>query len=499
MNPPEPNRPPHDRFRPAQALAFALACAACLILNATQPETWLNLEEWGAWQNTQNAVLFLALVLIVRAAVRAQYEARAAFVFVLGFIFFLFWRELDLDKELFGARMFSWTYLEWSEDKMSWRVKVLLGGLSIGLSLGYLAFVLLNPRRIFRGLRDRMQPAVVLWGGIGGLFLALAQLWDKAAMIYRHLHVTIRSPEDKDPFDEEALELLGEIGMLLFVLALVRTVPRPPREAWTAFATWFDTPAGLRLRRAVGLLLGAAGLAVLAWSLYAVFDYRPEPFDYRFTIAVGNTERGCEYAFLGLTRNQIALRALGAGLGLGACGLGSWLLLNRVLRLRALAAIALLALPGFAFPFLWLTPSSDRSVQFEVRLPRPLSESEAERLMQALEPVAAMRTLPEGLLKRFRFQPGDGIKEFRFEPAGERFLVALLLAPKTDTRRRLTLMEFYAQYAELLARDLALSPDAAQEPWTRYGAPPIQGSLWSYYAPIWLEARNADRAAGRTP
>lgn len=93
------------KIRIPQLAVFVGCGVAVLTLGLLEAEEWLSMQEYGLFQNVQAGVLGLL------GLWRAEGEARAFWIFVLGFAFFFFWRELDLDQEFFEDRMFSWAYL----------------------------------------------------------------------------------------------------------------------------------------------------------------------------------------------------------------------------------------------------------------------------------------------------------------------------------------------------------------------------------------------------
>ena len=69
---------------------------------------FLSLEEYSPIQNLQAALLGAAFLVNLVCIFRTRGETQAFWVLLMAVSFFYLWRELDIDKELLGARMFSW-------------------------------------------------------------------------------------------------------------------------------------------------------------------------------------------------------------------------------------------------------------------------------------------------------------------------------------------------------------------------------------------------------
>lgn len=197
---------------------FLVWVLGTVVLGLFNPDEWLNLEEYGLFQNVQAGVLGIALGMTVLALFRAEGEQRPFWIFVLGFAFFFFWRELDLDQEFFEDRMFSWAYL--FRDSVPMKNKLLLGVSSITLALGWGSHLVWQAATIVRTVGQRIHAATVLWGGLTLGCFGLAQIWDKATAFERDWGIQIYDRATKDPYVEEAFELLGAVAFVLLILEL---------------------------------------------------------------------------------------------------------------------------------------------------------------------------------------------------------------------------------------------------------------------------------------
>ena len=190
------------------------------MLGMLNPDEWLNMQEYGLFQNIQAGVLGLALGMTVLALHSAAGEERTFWIFFVAFAFFFFWRELDLDQEFFEDRMFSWAYL--FRDSVSVKKKIILGVPSITLTLVWGGYLVWQASTIVRVVRQRLHVATLLWGGLTLGCFGLAQIWDKATAFQRDWGIRIYDRATKDPYIEEAFELLGAVAFVLLILELKR-------------------------------------------------------------------------------------------------------------------------------------------------------------------------------------------------------------------------------------------------------------------------------------
>ena len=205
-------------------LAVFMGCGlVTLVLGLLDAEEWLSMQEYGLFQNVQAGVLGLALGLSLLSLWRAEGETRAFWILVLGFAFFFFWRELDLDQEFFEDRMFSWAYL--FRDSVPLTSKIILGLPSLGLSLAWGGYVVWRAPTLVAGLRQRSQTASAVWGGLTLACFGLGQIWDKATAFQRDWGIQIYDRATKDPYIEEAFELLGAVAFVLLIVVLRRAGP----------------------------------------------------------------------------------------------------------------------------------------------------------------------------------------------------------------------------------------------------------------------------------
>ena len=207
----------------SQLAVFAGCGLATLVLGLLDAGAWLSMREYGLFQNVQAGVLGLALGLSLLSLWRAEGQARVFWVFVLGFAFFFVWRELDLDQEFFADRMFSWAYL--FRDSVPLSTKLILGLPSIGLSLAWGGYVVWRAPLLAAGLRHSGRGASLVWAGLTLACFGLGQIWDKATAFQRDWGIRIYDRATKDPYVEEAFELLGAVAFVLLIVELRRTGP----------------------------------------------------------------------------------------------------------------------------------------------------------------------------------------------------------------------------------------------------------------------------------
>lgn len=167
----------------------------------------------------QLALLATALAFAVAGLCRGREPQRAAWMFLLGPLFFLTWREADLDKDYLsawlgapsGVRMFSWKYLTGGAE-MPGRLKWLFGLVSLGLVVLWLG-ACWRRRTAWRPFRQWIGSWPVWFWLLGaGIFLALPRLLEHSGLEKRW------APGVRDPYLEEAPELLGALAVLCFTL-----------------------------------------------------------------------------------------------------------------------------------------------------------------------------------------------------------------------------------------------------------------------------------------
>ncbi|MCZ7646543.1 MAG: hypothetical protein M5U26_14865 [Planctomycetota bacterium] len=474
---------------------FAFVALACLIVSFTEPESWIgSLEEYSPFQNLQAAVLGVAFFANLYAIFRTAGDRRNLFAFALFFTFFLFWREMDLDKEFLHARMFSWTYLFKSDDKIPLVNKILLGAFSIGTAVSWLVFAALRFGSIRRSIAAHLQPRIVFWAALTFLLLFLAQIWDKASMIARHVHVVVHDMADKDPFDEEALELVGEVGVLFLVLAVMRTPPRPMREAWNEVWAWIETPKGRRTVGLAGAALVLCGLGLTALSAVECAAHHPGPYEYELAVNLKAEPDEFAIEYTGLGRGELGMYGLGLALGTAFAGFGLLLALRK-LKWRNLAVVAALAAATLALPFVFKEQSLAQDARITVNLEGSLSAERLEDIRARLAPATAMATLPAHLLKKIGLQVGEGLESVVLSASDSSIVCILDFVDPADTRARHTLMEFYQQYLNILVEEaaqlqglelpVASRPDYT--PWRVSGQHFLPESFWHKFAEDWLK------------
>ncbi len=213
-----------SRKIPGPQLSVFVGCGVVtLVLGLLGAEEWLSMQEYGLFQNVQAVLLGWAFALSLLSLWRAEGQTRTFWVFVLGFAFFFFWRELDLDQEFFEDRMFSWAYL--FRDSVPLTNKVILGLPSLGLSLAWGGYMVWRGPTLVAMLRRYNQTPSVVWGGLTLVCFGLAQIWDKATAFQRDWGIQIYDRATKDPYIEEAFELLGAVAFVLLILVLRRAEP----------------------------------------------------------------------------------------------------------------------------------------------------------------------------------------------------------------------------------------------------------------------------------
>ena len=199
------------------AAGYAFCVAGVAGVGLTDPGHWLDLSDYGPMGHLQWMVLFAALAVAVAMAIRTRGEERCFWLVVAPLVWFLFWRELDFDSNVLtaGDRAYSWGRM--FETRLSLPQKLMLYVPSIGLTALWAVYVVRHLGAITRGVRRRLAPATVLWT-LGALGLLLgSQLWDRK-------YVGTNRPPER--YTEEALELLGEIAVLVLVVTLARFRPR---------------------------------------------------------------------------------------------------------------------------------------------------------------------------------------------------------------------------------------------------------------------------------
>jgi hypothetical protein len=180
------------------------------------------LAEGGPFQNLQLAVLGWALLLCAVGIWTRSGTVRGALVFLVGPCFLLFWRESDWDKDYLGpwlgadngVRMFSWAYLVRGAE-VPGLLKLVYGVVSLGLTFTWLA-VCWRYRASLRALWELVRSGSAwIWLMVTGLFLGASVVLDKSWLMGA-AHRGVR-----DPYLEEAPELLGELAWLFFILAVL--------------------------------------------------------------------------------------------------------------------------------------------------------------------------------------------------------------------------------------------------------------------------------------
>lgn len=194
-----------------------------------EPDTWMApyLAEYGPLQNIQALFLLAALAVIVQGFLRSGRPGRGLWALLLGPGFFLLWREGSLDKEILaswlgypgGVRMFSWRYL-WEAERFPPLLRLVFGTVSLGLTAAWLGLVWRHRRDAWAEVRRAFVPKAVFWAAVSLSCLFVAQLWDKASSVKKHLGLELNRLQVSNPFVEEGLETLGEFSFLLFVLTL---------------------------------------------------------------------------------------------------------------------------------------------------------------------------------------------------------------------------------------------------------------------------------------
>lgn len=215
-------------------LAWGTVALHLLDLTRLDPDHALPgyLAEGGPFQNLQLILLGWALLLGAVAIWRHRGHDRGAAVFLVGPLFFLFWREADWDKDYFsawlgtgeGVRMFSWKYL-WAGSEMPLALRMIFGVVSLGLAAVWLAAcwrVRAAWQTFWRLVWTR---PVFFWLVLSGVAFAGAQILDRSGLV-PSLTRCIR-----DPYVEEGPELLGALVLLCFVIHFLEQVrrPHPPR------------------------------------------------------------------------------------------------------------------------------------------------------------------------------------------------------------------------------------------------------------------------------
>ncbi len=442
-------------------IIFLAVVAACTVLGAFDPDNnkFLNLEEYSPLQNLQAGLLGLALILNIAAIFRTEGQARSFWILLLAVSFFYAWRELDLDKEFLGARMFSWKYLTQSEEKLPFKYKLLMAIPSISMTVLWLGHFLIRFRSIYRGTLERIQPLTVFWGAIHFIFFFVAQVWDKATMIRRHVKLNIHDMAHKDPFAEEAMELLGEVAFLFFILTLWNLKPKAPREAWAGARNWLRTDAGKHMLRIAGSLTAAVGLTFAALTLSNIFAYQPSEFEYLYTATFSEGTRQTSFAYQGLSQGQIIFYGLGLGLGGMLLGAGAHLFTATISKLRILGVIVFAALLS-GLPFILLKPSKKRNMRIQVLIGPQIPNATLESLRTRLEPQQALASLPEGCQHKLHLGPKHGFKSWTLTAAQNTEGVQGLecsfeFVRGLRTRQRSTLSEFYMHALEALTLESA--------------------------------------------
>lgn len=226
-------------------LAWGAVALHLLDLSRLHPDHTLPayLAEDGPFQNLQLMLLGWALGICGLGLWRFQGDRRQALVFLLGPLFFLFWREADWDKDhlsaLLGARqgvrMFSWRYL-WSGAEVPTLLKVLWGTVSLGLAAAWLV-ACWRVRTAWPTLvRLVKTPPVLFWLGLTGGCLALSQVLERVGLVSHTSGV-------RDPYWEEAPELLGEVALVSFMILLFEHARRKPARLAPP-ESWFARPKG---------------------------------------------------------------------------------------------------------------------------------------------------------------------------------------------------------------------------------------------------------------
>ncbi len=177
--------------------------------------------EGGPLQNLRLARLAASLGLGLWTVWRCPGPEWRVWFYLLVPAAFLVWQEADLDKDHLslwlgashGVRMFSWSYLA-EGDEVPLRLKVLFGVVSMGLVvLGLLGCWRCRAAwpafwsRLWSGPRR-------FWLMASGLFFALPVAMERLGLESRW------APGVRNPFGEEAPELLGTLAWLCLVIHL---------------------------------------------------------------------------------------------------------------------------------------------------------------------------------------------------------------------------------------------------------------------------------------
>jgi len=188
------------------------------------------MAEGGPFQNLQLMLLGWALLLCLWGAWRLEHTIRRVTFFWLGPLFYLFWREADWDKDVFsawfglerGVRMFSWRYL-WNGGELPWLLRVIWGAVSLGM-VAVWAYGCWRARAVWPlFLRMLRSPPVVFWLGLTLFILIAAQAVERLGLAPASV------PGVRDPYSEEAPELLGEFALLCSVIHFIEQARALPR------------------------------------------------------------------------------------------------------------------------------------------------------------------------------------------------------------------------------------------------------------------------------
>jgi hypothetical protein len=213
----------------------------------------------------------------------------------------------------------------------------------------------------------------------------------------------------------------------------------------------------------MGLLLVAAGLLsteALSNSPVSLFEYRND--------ANGMSVNSQSF-HLGILMSRSGLSIM-VQIGAAMLAAGSFLVAKRFsLRwlLLAVVGIALLS----SYPFMRLDHNPYLTHNIHIIGAAAVSRDKLTELVAALEPRAAMATLPQGLLDELSLKPGDGIERADVSANGAQLNCVLQFRDTASADQRTALEQFYEAYAiYLICHQRQYAFHAHSVSWEKYKA-----------------------------
>jgi hypothetical protein len=150
--------------------------------------------------------------------------------------------------------------------------------------------------------------------------------------------------------------------------------------------------------------------------------------------------------------------------------------------------LGLLAFSGFAgaVPAMQ-TRAPQATMSVRLQLPFPLSAGAVKNIEKKLQPAAAMATMPVELRTSENLAPGRGVQRVAaYADAGGAFVMEVDADPALSTEQRQVLLDFYADYAEVLAVSEVVNGGVSLTSTSLFCF--NDGGPWTQWRGVWLKS-----------